>query len=151
MTRGGLWLAAALLLVLPLDARSDDPSAETVVIQDASGRIVVVPAKSAAKRPPPVESETPAAREVGECEAHEAIISKWLKARERVIAAQRALEYAESIPLSGMGRYRDVRIRRAESELALAEKRESTADTTALDRGVPQRCLDDSHLPSADQ
>ena len=171
MTRSGLWLAAALVFASPLDARSDDASGDTVVIQDASGRVVVVPAKSAAnppKRVVPVKPTAPAARmrvparapahpaapareAVGACEAHDDLVERWLAARKRVVAAQQELEASESIPLSGMGGYRDSRIASAERQLEKAEAQEAEIDTSARSLGVPPHCFDDSSVPASDE
>ena len=61
-----------------------------------------------------------------------------------MVAAQQALEASESIPLSGMGGYRDARIAGAERELEKAEARESEIDSRARNLGVPPSCFDDS-------
>jgi len=171
VTRRGLWIAAALLCVSPLDARSDEASGDTVVIQDASGRVIVVPAKASAnppKRVVPVKPTAPAARMplpapaparpaaparegVGACEAHDDLVESWLDARKRVIAAQQELEAAESIPFTGVNGYRDSRIAGAERQLENAEARESEIDTSARNLGVPPSCFDDSNLPASDE
>jgi hypothetical protein len=171
VTRGGLRLAVVLLFIAaPLHARADEATGgETTVIQDASGRIVVVPAKSAASAPkrvvpvklPPSAArqplpkyephEPPAARDgANGCSDHDALVELWLAARKRVIAAQQELEVAESIPLSGMGGYRAARIAGAERALEKAETRESEIDTQARSSGVPPSCFDDSGLDASD-
>ena len=170
MTRGGLWLAAVLLIASPLDARCDEAGGDTVVIQDASGRVVVVPAKSAATAPErvvPVKRAAPAARMpaparaparaaaparngVDACRDHEDLVERWLAARQRVVAAQQELEASESIPLSGMGGYRDARIAAAERQLEKAEAQEIEIDTGARNLGVPPSCFDDSGVYASD-
>ncbi len=156
MTRGGLVLAIALLLAAPFEARTDDASGEATVIQDASGRIIVVPVKSPATAPKPVLPVAPAspaarkrapAREAADaCRTHHVLIESWQIVRRRVVAAQEALEAAESIPLVDMGHYRDARIVGAELELEKAEFQESTIETRGHELGVPPRCFDDSEL-----
>ncbi len=156
MTRGGLWLATALLVFASPDALADEAGAETIVIQDASGRIVVVPAKPPAPAPKPAASApkpaAPAIRpaaaaraleDVDPCAANRDLVESWRAARQRVTEAQEALEAAESIPLSGMGHYRDARIAAAERRLEKAETREQEIDARAADLRVPQNCFEE--------
>jgi len=149
-------VAAVVLIASPVDARCDDASAESVVMQDESGRIVVLPPKPAAsagqasapaqRRPAsaPTPRAVPARGDVDECDSHASLVESWSAARQRVAAAEREVEGAEAIPLSGMGGYREAVINSAHAKLDKAEAQESEIDDRARTLGVPPRCFDDA-------